>query len=72
MVNLTIGIDGCQTVAEGDLIASQAEKLLHEKIEFLGRVHIHYHPAEHTCQDEVHEAFPEHMLKLEEGTDHNR
>jgi cation diffusion facilitator family transporter len=45
VINLTIGIDGALSVKAGDEIASQVERVLHANIEFLGRVHIHYHPA---------------------------
>ncbi len=45
VVNITIGLDGAMTVAEGDKIASQVEKKLLGGIEFLRRVHVHYHPA---------------------------
>jgi len=50
VVNLTIGIDGRMTVAEGDTIASRVEDILTEKISFLRRVHVHCHPAD---KDEV-------------------
>jgi cation diffusion facilitator family transporter len=66
VVNLTIGVDGCLTVSEGDRIASQAEALLLREIDFLGRVHIHYHPAEQRCLDEVAAGLPQHTLTLEE------
>lgn len=46
VVNLTIGIDGALTVAEGDRIATQAEDILCANIELLQRVHVHYHPAQ--------------------------
>ena len=44
-INLTIGIDGSLSVAEGDEIASRIEHALRRNIEFLRYVHIHYHPA---------------------------
>lgn len=44
VVNLTIGIDGALTVAEGDHIACQVETILQENIRLLRRVHVHYHP----------------------------
>jgi cation diffusion facilitator family transporter len=45
VVNVTIGIDGGQTVARGDAIATQVESTLCDGIEFMRRVHVHYHPA---------------------------
>ena len=45
VVNITIGLEGSLTVAAGDEIASQVERSLLEGIEFLRRVHVHYHPA---------------------------
>jgi divalent metal cation (Fe/Co/Zn/Cd) transporter len=44
-MNITIGIDGSVSVAEGDRIATVAENKLRSAIEFLQVVHIHYHPA---------------------------
>lgn len=45
VVNLTIGIDGALTVAEGDRIASQVEHVLYYKIDLLQQVYVHYHPV---------------------------
>lgn len=45
VVNVTIGIDGAQTVARGDAIATQVENTLCDGIEFMRRVHVHYHPT---------------------------
>ena len=45
VINITIGLEGSLTVAAGDEIASQAERKLLNEIEFLRRVHVHYHPA---------------------------
>ncbi len=45
VVNVTIGIDGALSVAEGDQIATQVERALYRKVDFLRRVHVHYHPA---------------------------
>jgi cation diffusion facilitator family transporter len=44
VVNITIGIDGSLTVAEGDRIATRLEQVLIEEIEFLRKVHVHFHP----------------------------
>ena len=45
VVNLTIGVDGTVSLAEGDRIAGEAEQTLYRDIDLLKRVHIHYHPA---------------------------
>jgi cation diffusion facilitator family transporter len=45
VANVTIGIDGSLNVAEGDRIATQVERALIEHIEYMRRVHVHYHPA---------------------------
>ena len=45
VVNVTIGVDGSLSVAEGDKIAIQVERTLIEHVEFMRRVHVHYHPA---------------------------
>jgi cation diffusion facilitator family transporter len=46
VLNITIGIDGSHSVEEGDRIATHIEQTLHDKIELLKRVHVHYHPAQ--------------------------
>lgn len=45
VVNITIGVDGDLTVTQGDRIATSAEKILLEEIEFMRRVYVHYHPV---------------------------
>ncbi len=45
VVNVTIGIEGSLTVADGDAIATQVEETLYENINLLRRVHVHYHPV---------------------------
>ena len=45
VINLTIGVDGALTVAEGDEIASRVEHTLYEHVELVRRVYVHYHPA---------------------------
>jgi cation diffusion facilitator family transporter len=45
VVNLTIGVDGSLSVAEGDKIATHIERTLLNDIELVRRVHVHYHPA---------------------------
>jgi len=46
IANITIGIDGRQTVDEGNAIADAVELYLCEKIDMLRKVYIHYHPAD--------------------------
>jgi len=45
VANVTIGVEGSLSVADGDKIATQVERTLTEHIEFMRRVHVHYHPA---------------------------
>jgi cation diffusion facilitator family transporter len=45
VLNITLGIDGALSVQQGDQISSMVEEILLERIDFLSRVHIHYHPA---------------------------
>ena len=45
LANVTIGVDGSLSVTEGDEIATQVERTLIKRIEFMRRVHVHYHPA---------------------------
>lgn len=47
VMNITIGVDGHIPVAEGDEIATRVENALMDEIEFLRRVHVHYHPVSH-------------------------
>lgn len=51
VVNLTIGIDGCLTVREGDNIATEVESLICESVLNVMNVHVHYHPAEDCRRD---------------------
>ena len=44
VMNVTVGIDGSLSVAAGDSIASAVERRLHERIELVRRVHVHFHP----------------------------
>ncbi len=45
-INLTIGIDGKLSVAQGDSIASDVEKRVTRVVGLVRRVYIHYHPAQ--------------------------
>jgi cation diffusion facilitator family transporter len=47
VINLTICIDGRLTVTRGDQIASQVEGILYKNVDYLRRVHVHYHPGNH-------------------------
>jgi cation diffusion facilitator family transporter len=46
VINLTIGIDGTLTVAQGDRIATSVEEMIYNSIPNVLHVHIHYHPAD--------------------------
>jgi divalent metal cation (Fe/Co/Zn/Cd) transporter len=57
VANITICVDGQLNVAEGDEIATRVENTLTENIEFMRKVHVHYHPvvqgkypSKHTCE----------------------
>ena len=45
VANVTICVDGNLTVTEGDKIATRVENTLMADIEFMRKVHIHYHPV---------------------------
>ena len=45
LVDVTIGVDGELTVAEGDRIATEAEAALQRNVEYLRHVSVHYHPG---------------------------
>lgn len=45
VMNITIGVAGNICVSEGDDIATAVEKSLMKEVEFLRRVHVHYHPV---------------------------
>jgi divalent metal cation (Fe/Co/Zn/Cd) transporter len=44
VANITICVDGNLTVTEGDKIATRVEDTLMDNIEFMRKVHVHYHP----------------------------
>ena len=46
VMNLTIGVDGALTVADGDEIATRVERTLYGSVDFLRHVHVHFHPAD--------------------------
>ncbi len=45
VLNVMIGVDGKLTVAQGDDIATAVERALQTEVEFVRRVHVHYHPV---------------------------
>jgi len=45
VANVTVCVDGSLSVTEGDRIATQVEHTLIKHIEYMRRVHVHYHPA---------------------------
>jgi len=45
VINITIAVKGSLSVAEGDRIATLAERTLTGRIQMLQRVHVHYHPV---------------------------
>lgn len=45
VVNLTIGVSGSLSVTKGDAVASPVEHALLEQVDFVRRVHVHYHPT---------------------------
>jgi cation diffusion facilitator family transporter len=64
VVNITLGVDGQISVAEGDCIATSAEAVLYKNITFLGRVHVHYHPAVNSNLTDCAASLPNHLVKL--------
>lgn len=44
VINITICVDGGLSVEEGDRIATRVEQVLTDNIDFVRRVHVHYHP----------------------------
>jgi cation diffusion facilitator family transporter len=66
VVNLTIGIDGSQSVAAGDCIATQVENLIYQHMDLVRKVYVHYHPvtALETCETPVIE--PSDLVELDE------
>lgn len=45
VLEVTVGVDGALTVAQGDAIADAVEAALFGQVEFLRAVHVHFHPA---------------------------
>jgi len=45
VLEVTIGVEGTISVAQGDAIADAVERMLFDRVEFLRAVHVHYHPV---------------------------
>ena len=45
VANLTIGVDGGISVRDGHRIAIEVERRLVDRVEFMRRVYVHYHPV---------------------------
>jgi cation diffusion facilitator family transporter len=45
VLEVTVGVDGTISVAQGDAIADAVERMLFDRVEFLRAVHVHYHPV---------------------------
>ena len=67
VVNVTIGVDGSLSVAAGDEIASQVEHTLYQRIEFLRRAYVHYHPASILQADSSTNPLPITSIVLSTG-----
>jgi len=52
VMNLTIGVNGELSVRDGNDIATEVEKRLIAEIDFLRRVHVHYHPVRYVGKGE--------------------
>ncbi len=59
LVDVTVGVDGTISVAEGDEIASRAERAVREQVEYLRRVSIHYHPRTASAVSDAPDVPPE-------------
>ncbi|MDD3118489.1 MAG: cation diffusion facilitator family transporter [Victivallales bacterium] len=46
LLNLTLGVDGALSVAEGDRIATRAENAIRSRVAAVRNIYLHYHPAE--------------------------
>lgn len=66
VVNVTIGIDGTQSVAAGDCIATQVENLIYQRMDLVRKVYVHYHPVTTLETCETPELEPSELVELEE------
>jgi len=51
VINITIGVSGSISVAEGDRIATMVEERLVSEIDYMRRVFVHYHPSSRKVAD---------------------
>lgn len=61
VINVTIGIDGTMSVADGDCIASRVEDKLYNSIDLARQVYVHYHPARRDCGPRPPDALPPYL-----------
>ncbi|MBD3242642.1 MAG: cation diffusion facilitator family transporter, partial [Chitinivibrionales bacterium] len=52
VANITIGVEGSQTVDKGNEIAHAVEQHLYQNVDMLRKVYIHYHPAHSDSPEE--------------------
>jgi cation diffusion facilitator family transporter len=45
VINMTLGVDSNLSVAQGDAVASEVDRVIRSNLELVRRVHVHYHPA---------------------------
>lgn len=45
VINITIGIEETLNIKEGDSIATRVEDIIMEKLDYIRKVYVHYHPA---------------------------
>lgn len=65
VMNLTICVDGSLSVIEGDNIASRVEDILCERIGFLRRVYVHYHPHQVVKINRAGDSTPRPVIVLD-------
>ncbi len=46
VINMTVGVDGGISVAEGDRISSRVEASVHDSLDLVRHVYVHYHPSQ--------------------------
>ncbi len=51
VINMTVGMDGRLTIAEGDRLSDAIEQQMQAQIPRLRQVHIHYHPLREECKN---------------------
>jgi len=53
VVNLTIGVDGALSVAQGDCIANEVESVIYDDNNLVRRVYVHYHPVSNIISEDA-------------------